>query len=386
MISAIKERIKERYERDHREYRKAIGPEDLPIDYEAITPEWLTHFLCKDHPDAKVVSYSLSEKDNGSTNRRRIFVKYNDAGIAANLPKSVFCKSSCELTNRISLGLSGAALGEVTFYNKIRPLLNIEAPVPYFAKFDPDSCNSMIVLRDDSERVIFGDDSMVINRAQAESMVRLMAVYHGYMHERKELLSGEFGLPTWVKSFHGNIQNLQLEEYTNKGFLAAEEVVPPRLFVRYPEIWPATIKSVDVHDVMPKTMIHSDTHLKNWYLTPGDGMGLMDWQLACIGHGSRDYAYAIAVALTVENRRAWERDLIQLYIDELAANGGHKMTFDEAMLFYRQQLFTALAWWTITLRPSPVLPQDMQPAETALEFIKRITTAMDDLDALDSFG
>jgi hypothetical protein len=58
--------------------------------------------------------------------------------------------------------------------------------------------------------------------------------------------------------------------------------------------------------------------------------------------------------------------------------------FDQAWKLYRQQLFGALAWWTVTLTPSPDMP-DMQPQATAVEFIKRITHAIDDLNALESF-
>ncbi|MEJ2459065.1 MAG: hypothetical protein P8Y58_13380 [Novosphingobium sp.] len=45
---------------------------------------------------------------------------------------------------------------------------------------------------------------------------------------------------------------------------------------------------------------------------------------------------------------------------------------------------TVLAFWTNTLNPAPGMP-DMQPRDSTLEFIRRITIAMDDLDTLDSF-
>ena len=49
-----------------------------------------------------------------------------------------------------------------------------------------------------------------------------------------------------------------------------------------------------------------------------------------------------------------------------------------------QQIVHALAMWTITLCHSRLLP-NMQPEDTTLTMIERITTAMADLDALDSF-
>ena len=79
-----------------------------------------------------------------------------------------------------------------------------------------------------------------------------------------------------------------------------------------------------------------------------------------------------------------EKDLLRLYIDALHAAGGAKLRLDEAFLLYRQQMFTALAWWTGTLGQPPEAPA-MQPPATSLTFIGRIATAIDDLDAVDSF-
>ncbi|MCY1562617.1 hypothetical protein D9M68_1000460 [compost metagenome] len=75
---------------------------------------------------------------------------------------------------------------------------------------------------------------------------------------------------------------------------------------------------------------------------------------------------------------------MSLYLDELHAAGGPQVSFDEGWNIYRQQLLSALTWWTVTLTPPPGLP-DMQPRDTTLEFIRRISTAIDDLDSLDAF-
>jgi len=63
---------------------------------------------------------------------------------------------------------------------------------------------------------------------------------------------------------------------------------------------------------------------------------------------------------------------------------GSKPDFDESFRNYREQMVHALLMWTITLCHSPLLP-DMQPEQTTLTMIERITTAMADLDSLDSF-
>ncbi len=111
-------------------------------------------------------------------------------------------------------------------------------------------------------------------------------------------------------------------------------------------------------------------------------MGLADWGVVHKGHWSRDLAYTIPTALTVEQRRAWERDLIVFYLDRLEAAGVERVSFSEAWMRYREALLSVLPSWTMTLAPTPDMP-DMQPTETSLTFIERITQAIDDTDALE---
>jgi hypothetical protein len=175
-----------------------------------------------------------------------------------------------------------------------------------------------------------------------------------------------------------------MKEGSNQGFLDAEWVVPPQLYRRFDEIWPATAASVERHNQLPHTLAHGDVHLKNWYIAGNGQMGLSDWQCCHRGHWGRDFAYTISTALTIDDRRAWDKDLLRYYLERLRAAGGPKVEFNEAWLHYRQQLMSALTWWTVTLSPPAGMP-DMQPKDITLEFIRRIATAIDDVDALASF-
>jgi hypothetical protein len=112
-------------------------------------------------------------------------------------------------------------------------------------------------------------------------------------------------------------------------------------------------------------------------------MGLCDWQCASRGHWSRDFAYAVSAALTPEDRRSWERDLLSRYLQRLAEHTGQRLDFDQSFNWYRQQLLHALAMWTITLCHSPLLPS-MQSEPMTLTMMERMAIAIDDLDALDS--
>ena len=376
--------IRDLYEIDRASGAMALEPSDIPITYEAITPQWMTYILCKDTPGARVVNVSLDGPDNGSANRRRVWVTYNDAGVAAGLPKSVFCKASQDVLNRINLAVSGVTHSEVSFYNKIRAHMQADVPNAYFATYDKRSFNSIIVLEDIVAEVDFCQHWTPIIWDQANSQIELLAGYHGQFQDNLELNAASVGLTSWP-DYWAACETNGLEEYSNKGFRAAEEVIPPRLFRRYDEIWGATQRSVGVHKGLPATLLHGDCHLKQWYSRKSTGaMGLTDWQGCSFGHWSRDFAYAISTSLAIEDRRRWEQDLLRRYLELLAQNGAATPTFDEAWLLYRQNLMSSLACWTVTLTPAPTQP-DMQPADTSIEFIKRMAHAIDDLDALDAF-
>jgi Phosphotransferase enzyme family len=364
---------------------KVFKASDLPLSYEAITNEWLTDALCGTHPGAKVTSFALGPIDTGSSNRRKIAVTYNAAGKAAGLSDKLFCKATHDLANRIVLGLSGAAEGEVIFFKHIRSLLDFEAPVSHFSEFNPATINSLTMMHDISDEVMsFCDHNTEMTRARAESQMHLLAACHGQGYGRPELAEAIKRLPTWPEFFTKTC-DFGLEAGSNKGFRDGVDVIPARLFARYDEVWPRTIQSVELHNHLPLTLTHGDVHLKNWYIAGNGEMGLSDWQCVNRGHWARDVCYTISSALTVENRRAWETDLLRLYLGEMAAQGGPKVSFEEAWLNYRQQLMTALTWWTITLAPTDDIP-DMQPRDITLEMVRRIGTAVDDCGSLDSFG
>ena len=143
----------------------------------------------------------------------------------------------------------------------------------------------------------------------------------------------------------------------------------------------ATVAAAAIHKTGPQSLLHSDVHIGNWYQTGAGAMGLCDWQCLTKGHWSRDISYLLSAALTPEDRRAWERDLLLRYLTQLSAVIGRDISFDQAWNDYRRQMLHAFWMWTITLCHSPFLPA-MQTKETTLEMISRIATAMSELESL----
>jgi aminoglycoside phosphotransferase (APT) family kinase protein len=372
------------------EEKRGVQPvtelDQVPTGYDALTPQWLSKVLCRDAAGAAVTSFRLDAKDDGSSNRRRVFLDYNEAGRAAKLPATVFCKAAEGLANRVVLGLSGTAEAEADFYNLVRHRLPIEAPVAYYAGFDPSNYSYFIMMRDMAGSATFPDDRTELTWEQAVGIVETLAGLHAYFYESPELGTPTMPFRTWPVWWADQMACLPTyQRYCDLAVEDAEHVIPSRLFQRRAEIWPRTGDSVDRHRVLPRTFIHDDVHMKNWFITSDGRMGLHDWQIVSVGHWSRDLIYALTTSLTIEQRRKWLDELLRLYVDRMEALGAPKISVDEARHNCRQQLFSVLAFWTITLRPAEGLP-DMQPERTTYEYIKRLTAAMDDLNSLDSFN
>lgn len=383
-MAGIVDEIKAAYAAEESSGRRATRLADVPHSYDRIDPQWMTELLCRDVPGAAVTAIRLGEASNGSSNRQRIFLDYNDAGRAAGLPPSVFCKGSMALANRVMLGMSRTAEGETNFFNLVRRRVPIEVPNAIHAAFDKKNHGYIVVMEDMTDTANFCDETTVIDRARAEDMIRQLATLHGTFYESPELCTPSIPFMHWADWWR-NMMTVSPDfgEKCDIAFGDCEHLIPPSLFRHRDKIWPLTMEAAEVQRALPRALIHCDVHLRNWYERDGH-MGMCDWQIASVGHWARDVIYAITTSLSIENRRAWLDDLLRLYLDELSRFGAQPIPLEDALRYCRQQLMSVLAFWTITLRPAKEMPP-MQPDATTLCFIERITSAMDDLDAIGSF-
>ena len=169
------------------------------------------------------------------------------------------------------------------------------------------------------------------------------------------------------------------------GFERAREVIPTRLYLRSKEVPAALMRSLQINIAGPQTLLHGDVHPGNWYVTGDNRMGLYDWQCVVRGGGARDIAYALSTHLTVENRRAWERDLVARYYHRLAAAGCQVPNAAESFLAYRQQMLHAMFMWLVTIGRYSLQPE-MQPRDVTLESVRRTCQAAEDLDSLEAIA
>jgi len=371
---------------DHILKPKARTAQDTPWAPEAITVEWLNDTVAKQIPGCEITGFTLGSGSAGTSVRRQIGLHYREP-VPAGAPASMFMKISPTLLTRMANSGSGAAVSEGSFYRLLRPELKIEAPIGYYSSLHRPSCRSVHLLADlvATKGAMFCNWQTTIDRPKAESIVDLLAEVHGHYYgdPRLEGMSGWMrSFPQWVRS---GFINSGFDVQHRQAFADGADLMPAKLRDSGQATWDAVVASLAMHDSAPKTLIHSDVHLGNWYQTADGRMGLCDWQCISRGHWARDLSYAIATTLTIEDRRRWEHELIARYADALSVKTGQTFGFDAVFAAYRAQLPAALLMWTTTLCPPPIMP-DMQPLPMSREMVRRLAYALADNDGLVAVG
>jgi len=369
---------------DHLVDPPARAREEVPWRAEAITPEWLTAVMAANVPGASAVAVDVTGGHAGSSVRREIRVRWNDAGANAGLATHLFAKTTPTLLTRLSSGM--AAAGEGRFFRELRAELPVEAPVLVHSAYDRASARSIHLFEDlvATRGASFCNWRTPVSRAQAEQIVDTLAAFHG-AHYASPRFDADLRWLTTYEAFFATGAKNGIREGHERAMIEAADVIPPALLERKPEIWPAALCALAMHEREPRALLHSDVHLGNWYVTGEGRMGLCDWALVCKGHWARDVAYALMTTLAVADRRAWERDLLRRYLERMRERCGLAISEAAAWDRYRQQSFAALLMWTPTLCHPPTMP-DMQPEAMSREMIARISAAIADLDTLDVKG
>ncbi|MFQ6331720.1 phosphotransferase [Nocardia sp. CWNU-33] len=363
---------------------KARSADDVPISGDAITVDWLTAVLCRDVPDAEVLSFSTSNGSHGTSTRVAIRVDYNEAGQQAGLPTELFAKTTTSLSQRILLGGAKMIDGETHFFMDLRPEVEMEAPIGYWGAFDSSSWRSIALMEDiaATRGAVFIEPNAPIARDQIEDLVRNLARLHGtfWKHPSIAVLKTPNDMLDAVRSA------IDMKKRCEVGMERAKEVIPATLYGQSDRLWAGVERALDMatKDMAP-TLLHGDPHIGQTYVTSDGRMGYADWQVVMQGGWAHDFAYTVNSGCEPEDRRAWDRELLEVYLDELGRAGGEVPSFDDAWLAYRQQSMFAYAAWAFTIGRAAYQPK-MQTDETCLTLLKRITTALDDHDSLGALG
>lgn len=308
-----------------------------------------------------VTSVSVIGGDAGTSSRARL------ALTGDGVPESVFVKMAAETVATRMMGeLGRLGATETRFYRELSPGL-IGVPESYGSVFDSMTGRFVIVLEDlAASSCQFPDTLHPLGKDQVGQVVQLLAKLHATYWERP---------PDWLYTASGDSGALpvgQLLKVSARRIAEKTDIAVER--GRY--IDDNHLAVARLIDTPPHTLMHGDAHPGNLYFRDG-APGLLDWQAVRRGHPSRELAYTLVTSMTTADRRAHERDLLDLYRGALAAHGGPALDRDELWQRYRQGAMYPYVAALITAGMG-----GMQAEAIALEGLSRAVAALDDLDTV----
>jgi aminoglycoside phosphotransferase (APT) family kinase protein len=315
-------------------------------------------------PGVVVAGVSLVWQDDGTNRRARFGVRY----AAGDGPASVFVKASDPEHAELNAATGGLFNEARLFQSDIR--LPVEHPDVYLAAIDEPNLDFVLVMEDVVARGCDPRDATrPLTPQQAANGVRALARLHasqwGHRLRTCEPLA-------WVQPFTATYR---LARGIDWGKERVGDVLPQEVRElpgsELDPIWHRFAESVLTG---PQTLLHGDPHVGNTYLC-GDDVGFLDWQVAHRGHPALDLAYFVQGALTVEDRRTTEQDLVGAYLDAVDLPAAERPTVDDLWLRYRAASAYGTAIWLATAA------SEWQRADVSAALAHRYATAFVDLDA-----
>lgn len=343
----------------------------LPRGWEDISPDWMTAALTRHHPGAVVDGVTVVLRDDGTNKRARLALTYS----AGSGPATVFAKAVDPEHAELVALTSGLYHEPRLFTSGVE--LGLDHPTVYAALIDEDRSDFLMIMEDVVARGADPRDStrpMSIDQVAngVRGLARMHSRFWGQRLDTHPTLS-------WLEPF------VAFEGMRYAPLHIARErlgdTVPPEipalggdeLFV---DIWARYIGTLAGSSESPPTLLHGDPHIGNTYLLPDDEVGFLDWQMARRGNWSLDLGYFLQGALTIEDRRRGERDLVAEYRGALELPADELPSADEVWLRYRASVAHGLAIWMATLSGGDA----WQGADICLALAQRYGAAFVDLD------
>lgn len=302
----------------------------------AIDAAWLTAVLQQAGIDAEVSSFTAKGVGTGQIGDSvRFKLEYARKGPDA--PASVVGKFPAAGDESRATGVSlGNYIREVRFYQQLAPKALVHTPRCYFTDVD-EATSEFVLIMEDLAPAEQGDQLKGVTLDQA----RLVVLEAAKLHASHWADASLDDLP-WVsgsKTAPSVPVDDQIVAAMWEGFKVryADHLEP-----RWIEVGERLARSYAALGQMydgPRCLTHNDFRPDNMMFGTAEGgypVTVLDWQSFAFGAGPTDLAYFLAGALSPEERRAAEPELLALYLGKLKELGVTGYEMDDLKRHYGQ--------------------------------------------------
>ncbi len=343
----------------------------------SFSPAELTEAMAGGVPGARIETITVEDEDRGTTDRARLRIRWNAAGLDAGLPDHAFAKGTpSTIPTRLLNSAFGLCESEVRFFEELQPAVAEMTMTPYVARLRSGGRFAIAMEIADPNDYDFFELGDTVPLSHAEGMMDALAILHA-RYWRSPRFATDLSWITVYARRPGWPIGRKVMPYFNKKWLQTRDDVPA-------EVKATTSYFLDHQDLLDRvwealapTLCHGDTHAANTYSKADGSSGLFDWQNMHKLHGMRDVAYHLGWSLDPEMRATHERDLIARYLNGLAEHGVTEVP-TLAYAFDLHRLFMIDAWNSAW---APLaIEQAVTPDGLAEELIARFSATLTDLD------
>lgn len=305
----------------------------LPVELDGITPEWLEAALSGSAPGIRVRSFEMVDFMRTTCTKIRLKLELENNPPETPIPQSVILKGGFEPHSRKMWGMHK---NEALSYATLMPQLGLRVPTPYFAAWDEENLQGIVIMEDLVARgVEFCSPLAPYSFDHVAKRLKALAHFHAQTWDSPEIRPG--GRWDWLHDMPANWHHY------------FDQYLEPEVWGHYVRSPRGAAVSTTFHDrdwmhdslnrmaalarTLPYCAHHGDTHLGNQYVDVDGEPGFFDC-IACAAPGMMEVSYHMGCALDTATRRKYEGALIQSYLDELRDNGVEPPSFDEAMHQY----------------------------------------------------
>jgi hypothetical protein len=270
---------------------------------------------------------------------------------------------------------------EVGFYREIAETVDIRVPACYYADFDPES-GDFVLLMEDLRPAVQGDQLRGCSVEEAMLAMDELAGLHA---------------PRWGDPTLADIEWLGQPDDSQSGEMIRS---------MYQGVWPGFVaqygSALSTDDLNlgekfgaslgdwrrswtpPYCVIHGDYRLDNMLIGTEEGgypLTTVDWQTVGHGSGILDASYFIGTGLQVPERRAHEMDLLRRYYDGLITRGVNGYAWKECLADHKR---ATLAGVLMVVVASQVVASDERAAAMWVAWAERCFTHARDHGAGDT--
>ena len=343
----------------------------LPESADEIDAAWLTEALSERHPGVRVARVEVVERHEATNGHARLRVAYDEP---AGAPPAIFCKLlPSDPRRRPAIARTGMGRREALFYERLAPKLAMRVPTAYFARHD-DRDGSFLLLIEDllASGCTVSDGTTGVAPAAAARALEDLAELHLRFEDpaRRKTEAAWVPEPLHDPSYGATLLRQGLDHHRDR-------LTSP--FAEIAELYIAKAEALHaLWEEGPTSVIHGDAHIGNLFDDRGR-TGFLDWGILSVGTCLRDVSYFLSMALSIEDRRRHERDLLRHYLDARAAGGGAKVGFDAAWRAHRvHAAYTVVACCQIAADPDA---GNEARRTFAAAFLARAEAAIADLES-----